>query len=207
MYRLTGLKLGLGSDTLARYILVAFAIVVIGLGKPADAVTLEAGWAYLPSRFEGARAKTFMPMVALSAPLGSETYAAVTAAYIRYGTSGRTRFVPIIATLRAVYGLPGGGPGAIYVEAGPALVIARWQLSQSTTESHVLLGALGRGGVWIPLGGPVALDLGAGYIVTQDKMSGFVTDAPQEHLEGIASAIFQIRLVVGNKALWARKGT
>jgi hypothetical protein len=197
-----------GGGTLARYILVfAFAIAVSGIGKPADAGTLEAGWAYLPSRYEGVKAKTFMPLVALSAPLGSETYAAVTAAYVRYGTSGRTRFVPISAALRAVYGLPEGGPGAIYVEAGPALVLARWRLSQSTTESHVLLGALGRGGVWIPLGGPVALDLGAGYIVTQDKMAEFALDASREHLEGIASALFQIRLVVGDKELWVRKGT
>lgn len=176
---------------------MALMTVLMLLASPAEATTLEGGYAFLPGRFQGISAQGFMPMAAISAPLGKQVDAALSAGYIRYGTAGRSSFVPISLGLRSVFKIVDPGPASVYLEAGPSLVFARWRPSgEGGSGKRMLMGAVCRAGVLIPVRGPVSLDFGLGYLVTEDAREDVVPDGLVEPLEGIASAVIQARLVL-----------
>ncbi len=136
-------------------------------------------------------------MVAISTPLGNEVHAALSTGYIRYGTSGWTSFVPISIGLRGLFKVPGRVGASVYAEAGPSLVFARWRPSrEGGSGKRVLMGALCRGGVLIPVHDPLSLDLGVGYLVTEYGREDIALDAIPQPLEGISSALLQARLVL-----------
>jgi hypothetical protein len=177
--------------------MLGIVTVLLLLAAPTNAATLEGGYAFLPGRFQGTSAQGFMPVAAISTPLGKEVDGALSAGYIRYGTDGRTSFVPISVGLRAAFKMAEPGPAAIYLEAGPSLVFARWRPSGvGGSGKRMLIGAICRGGVLIPVHGPLSLDLGLGYIVTEDDREDLVPDGLALPLEGIASALIQARLVL-----------
>ena len=60
----------------------------------------------------------------------------------------------------------------------------------------MLMGALCRAGMLIPVHGTLSLDLGAGSVVTEYGREDVVPDGIPESLEGISSAMLQVRLVL-----------
>ena len=104
--------------------------------------------------------------------------------------------------LRGLFKVPGRVGASVYAEAGPSLVFARWRPQWWTPQGEggsgkrVLMGALCRGGVLIPVHGPLSLDLGVGYLVTEYGREDIALDGIPEPLEGISSALLQARLVL-----------
>jgi hypothetical protein len=183
------------------HVAIPLTTVLLLLGPTVGAATLEAGYALLPGRFQQTSAQEWMPVLAVSAPLGNEVHAALSAGYVRYGTGGWTSFVPISIGIRALFKVPGRVQASVYAEGGPSLVFARWNPQWYLDEGsgkRVLMGALCRAGVLVPMRGPLSLDLSLGYLVTEYGREGIAPDAVPRPLEGISSALLQARLVLSH---------
>jgi hypothetical protein len=136
-----------------------------------------------------------MAMGGASLKLSEETAAALTVGYLRYGTSARTTFVPISIGIRARYLGRQDGLGGMYFEGGPAIVASKWELSPYTYESRLLGGALGRAGVWVPVGKSFAVDLGVGYLFSSNSSTDPAPDRVNRRLEGVSSGFLQLGIV------------